>query len=49
MGATMPLRLRSRHRFMVKGLILLGGLTLDQEQDELLREFIAEQQQKDGR
>ena len=28
---------------------LLKGLTLDQEQDELLREFIAEQQQKDGR
>ena len=28
---------------------LLGGLTLDPEQDELLREFIAEQQQKDGR
>ena len=26
---------------------LLKGLTLDQEQDELLREFIAEQQQKD--
>ena len=26
---------------------LLSGLTLDQEQDELLREFIAEQQQKD--
>ena len=26
---------------------LLGGLTLDQEQDELLREFIAEQQQKE--
>jgi len=25
---------------------LLGGLTLDQEQDELLREFIAEQQRK---
>ncbi len=28
---------------------LLKGLTLDQEQDSLLREFIAEQQQKDGR
>jgi tRNA (guanine37-N1)-methyltransferase len=28
---------------------LLAGLTLDREQDELLREFIAEQQQKDGR
>jgi len=28
---------------------LLDGLTLDPEQDELLREFIAEQQQKDGR
>lgn len=28
---------------------LLGSLTLDPEQDGLLREFIAEQQQKDGR